>query len=76
MGHVFTTDADAEVILPAMRNTVQTFWESFGGMFAFALWNTVSETLLIARDPFGIKPLFYCTQNNGFCFRIRDQSAS
>ena len=68
MGHVFTTDADTEVILHGYEEYGTDVLGKLRGMFAFALWNTVSETLLIARDPFGIKPLFYCTQNNGFCF--------
>ncbi|MCH1982317.1 asparagine synthase (glutamine-hydrolyzing) [Ruminococcus sp. OA3] len=67
-GHVFTTDADTEVILHGYEEYGVDVLKKLRGMFAFALWNTVSKTLFIARDPFGIKPLFYCTQNNGFCF--------
>lgn len=67
-GHSFSTNADTEVILHGYEEYGIAILNKLRGMFAFALWNTLTKTLFIARDPFGIKPLFYCTQNQEFYF--------
>ena len=64
-GAVFHTDGDGEAIVAAYH-----YWgaEALGrlrGMFAFALWDTVTEELFCARDPFGIKPLYMATGPGG-----------
>jgi asparagine synthase (glutamine-hydrolysing) len=59
-GHVFTTRSDTETIVHAYEEWgVPAFIERFRGMFAFALWNKRTETLLLMRDRIGIKPLYY-----------------
>jgi asparagine synthase (glutamine-hydrolysing) len=57
-GAVFETSSDTEVLLHAYTIWGESFVERLDGMFAFALWDAVSQRLLIARDRFGIKPLF------------------
>ncbi len=58
LGHVFRTTSDTEVIIEAYRAWGLQAIQRFRGMFAFALWNATTQTLIIARDPFGKKPLF------------------
>jgi asparagine synthase (glutamine-hydrolysing) len=65
-GAVFATDGDGEAIIAAYH-----YWgpaaalTRLRGMFAFALWDTVTRELFCARDPFGIKPLFLATGAGG-----------
>jgi asparagine synthase (glutamine-hydrolysing) len=64
-GAAFATDGDGEAIVAGYH-----FWGTgvltrLRGMFAFALWDTVSNELFCARDPFGIKPLFMATGPGG-----------
>jgi asparagine synthase (glutamine-hydrolysing) len=54
----FTTDTDTEVILRAYRRWGLDFLERLRGMFAFALWDEERQRLVVARDRFGIKPLY------------------
>jgi asparagine synthase (glutamine-hydrolysing) len=65
-GHVFHSDGDTEVILRAYLQWGEACVERLHGMFAFAIWNR--ETLFLARDRLGIKPLYY-SENLG-CFRF------
>jgi asparagine synthase (glutamine-hydrolysing) len=53
------TDSDSEVLLEAYARYGKQVVHRLRGMFAFAIWDTVSRELFCARDPFGIKPLFY-----------------
>lgn len=66
-GHVFVTHSDTEVILHGYRAWGRDLLPRLDGMFAFALWDQVSETLFAARDRLGIKPFFYSTAH-GFAF--------
>ena len=64
-GAAFATDGDGEAIVAGYH-----YWGSgvlirLRGMFAFALWDTVTGELFCARDPFGIKPLFMATGPGG-----------
>jgi len=59
LGHVFKTRCDTEVILYAWRQWGERCVEHFRGMFAFALYDETRQSLFLARDRFGIKPLFY-----------------
>jgi asparagine synthase (glutamine-hydrolysing) len=60
-GAVFATDGDSETIVAAYHHWGTEALTRLRGMFAFALWDTKSQELFCARDPFGIKPLFMAT---------------
>jgi asparagine synthase (glutamine-hydrolysing) len=57
--NLFATHSDTEVILHAYRKWGAECLTQFRGMFAFAIWDEQQQTLFAARDPFGIKPLYY-----------------
>lgn len=58
-GHMFYSHSDSEVIVQAYEAWGEACFERLHGMFAIALWDTRRQTLLLARDRFGEKPLFY-----------------
>ena len=58
-GATFVTSSDTEVVLEAWRHWGPAALDRFRGMFAFALADTETGELVLARDPLGIKPLFY-----------------
>lgn len=64
-GAVFATDGDGEAILAGYHHWGTEVLQRLRGMFAFALWDTVTRELFCARDPFGIKPLFIATGAGG-----------
>ncbi len=59
LGHVFHTQCDTEVLLMAYAEWGADCLARLRGMFAFAVWDRTRQTLFLARDPFGIKPLYY-----------------
>ena len=67
-GHRFKTHSDCETILHAYEEYGQDFLQHLHGMFAFALYDSRNNSLLLARDRLGIKPLFFTQQSTGFYF--------
>lgn len=67
-GHIFATKSDSEVIVHAYEEYGDDCIKHFNGMFAFALWDDEKQRLLLARDRFGEKPLYYAHCNGDFCF--------
>jgi asparagine synthase (glutamine-hydrolysing) len=65
LGHVFRTKSDTEVIVHAWEAWGEACVERFRGMFAFALWDRNRETLFLARDRLGVKPLYYAALADG-----------
>ncbi|PRC57339.1 asparagine synthetase B, partial [Mycobacterium sp. ITM-2017-0098] len=59
------TDGDGEAILAAYHHWGTDALNRLRGMFAFALWDTVTQELFCAWDPFGIKPLYLATGPGG-----------
>jgi asparagine synthase (glutamine-hydrolysing) len=68
LGTTFVSHSDTEVVLKAYARWGESCLEKFRGMFAFALWDSGRHTLLIARDPMGIKPLYYAQSGSYFVF--------
>jgi asparagine synthase (glutamine-hydrolysing) len=64
----FRTQCDTEVVLEAWRRWGAEALPRFRGMFAFALFDEHTGDLVLARDPFGIKPLYYLPRNGGAVF--------
>ena len=58
-GHTFATRSDTEVLLHGYEEWGKELLDRLRGMFTFALWDSRAKTLLLARDHFGIKPLYY-----------------
>lgn len=67
-GYTFRTGSDTEVILAAYQAWGAAALARFNGMWALAIWDTQTQTLFLARDRFGIKPLYYSVYNGQFSF--------
>ena len=68
LGHCFRSQSDTEVLLAAYAEWGTEALRRFVGMFAFALLDVHRRSVLLARDFFGIKPLFYWSQDGCICF--------
>ena len=67
-GYSFRSHCDTEAVLYLYEEFGQEAVRRLNGMFAFAIWDGLREELFLARDHFGIKPLYYCQQGHGFGF--------
>ncbi|MFA5523634.1 MAG: asparagine synthase (glutamine-hydrolyzing) [Tissierellales bacterium] len=69
-GHIFKSQTDSEVIIHGYEEYGKDIVHKLRGMFAFSIWDTKEETMFLARDHFGIKPLYYTqnTKDNSFIF--------
>jgi asparagine synthase (glutamine-hydrolysing) len=68
LGHCFVTSSDTEVVLAAFVEWGDRCLERMIGMWALAIFDRDDHTLFLARDPFGIKPLFYAQIDGHFAF--------
>lgn len=67
-GHAFATHSDTEVILRLYLDRGQCCVEALNGMFAFAIWDADRQSLFLARDRMGVKPLYYAETADAFVF--------
>ncbi len=68
LGYQFQSRSDTEVLLTAYMAWGEQSVDRLNGIFAFAIWNSRSESLFVARDRLGVKPLFYAEKNGSFLF--------
>lgn len=68
LGYWFRSQTDSEVVLNALAHWGPDALIKFNGMFGLALWDRKEKTLLLARDRYGIKPLYYARQGKNFSF--------
>jgi asparagine synthase (glutamine-hydrolysing) len=67
-GHRFRTSGDTEVLVHLYKQRGPQFVRELRGMFALALWDARERRLVLARDPFGIKPLLYALDDRRLAF--------
>ncbi len=70
-GRRFTTQSDTEVLLQLYDEKQERMLDELRGMFAIALWDNARRRMLLARDPYGIKPLYYA--DDGGTIRLASQ---
>ncbi|MFN2448956.1 MAG: asparagine synthase (glutamine-hydrolyzing) [Candidatus Baltobacteraceae bacterium] len=68
LGRTFRTQSDTEVVIAAYAQWGTEAFKRFTGMFALALLDLAERTVILARDPFGIKPLYYTRENGALLF--------
>lgn len=68
LGHVFRTQSDTEVIVHAYEAWGEDAFERFNGQFAIALWDEKTESLVLARDRLGVRPLYMCVHQGRLLF--------
>lgn len=74
LGHHFHSKTDTEVILNSYIQWGEECVSRFNGMFAFAIWDKVERNLFLARDRYGIKPLYYVLTDKFFLFASENKA--
>jgi len=67
-GHVFRTNSDTEVIVHGYKEWGPDVLKRLNGMFGLAIWDVGKKRLLVARDPMGIKPIYYAVTKESLFF--------
>ena len=67
-GFTFKSHSDTEILLKSFIHFGKDVVNHLNGIFAFAIWNTKANELFLARDHFGVKPLFYTIKNGAIIF--------
>lgn len=67
-GIIFRTASDTEVLLEMFVREGASMLPKLRGMFAFSIWDNQTQSMFLARDPYGIKPLYYANTPSGFVF--------
>src|SRR5512133_1713745 len=67
-GHQFATSSDTEVLLHMYEEYGPACLDHLNGQFAFAVWNTREQSLFLARDRLGVRPLFYTIKQGKLVF--------
>lgn len=73
-GYKFNTESDTEVVLVAYDAWGKECVKRFNGMFAFSIWDESNGYMFCARDPIGIKPFYFCLNNDHFLFSSESQA--
>tara|TARA_B100001971_G_scaffold129103_1_gene119085 strand:- start:139192 stop:141057 length:1866 start_codon:yes stop_codon:yes gene_type:complete len=73
-GYKFFSNTDTEVVLKAYEEWGEECVKRFNGMFAFAIWDKKEEELFLARDRYGIKPLYYHQSNDRIIFASENKA--
>ncbi len=68
LGHRFSTRSDTEVVVHAFEAWGESAFERFNGQWAVAFWNARSRTLVLARDPLGVRPIYTCEHRGRLYF--------
>lgn len=68
LGHQFFTNTDTEVVLEAWKAWGDKAWKRFTGMFSVVIYDALEKELVMVRDPFGIKPLYYLVKEGEIFF--------
>ena len=68
LGYRFRSDSDTEVLLALYQAEGLSCLERLNGIFALAIWDEKKQSLFLARDGFGVKPLYFLQQENSFAF--------
>lgn len=67
-GYKFDTTCDTEVVLKGYAEYREKVLDILEGIFAFCVYNTKTKEIFLARDRFGVKPLYYCNKDDNFIF--------
>lgn len=67
-GHHFSSQSDTEVVVHSYEQWGEDCVNHLDGIFAFGIWDDQAETMFLARDHLGVKPLYYSVDRDPFCF--------